>query len=230
MSIADKLKNMLGGGDDGWSEDARFRERHRAGGGTDDDYARLRPAYQYGHSAGSDPSYRGRNFAEVESHLRTHWNDDLAQRSGNWDAVRGHVHDGYRTAQETVLTRSEEELSIGRRSVEAGEVEVQKTVDTEHVSQRVPVTREEVVVDRRPVNEVRAAADMGDEVIRIPVIEEEIVVEKRPVVREEIVIRKHVVHDTAEVEADLRRERIDVDDRTRMHTRGDSDSADGTNR
>jgi stress response protein YsnF len=42
---------------------------------------------------------------------------------------------------------------------------------------------------------------------------EEAIVEKRPVVKEEFVIRKRVVRDTQPVEADLRRERIDVQQR-----------------
>lgn len=219
MSFGDRMREMFGGKGHQreWAEDARFRERHLASGSRDD-YERVRPAYQYGYFAGSDESYRGHSFDEVESHLRTHWNDDLTQRSGAWEHVRPHVHAAYREAQETVVTRSEEELAIGKRQVSAGEVEVNKSVETRHVSQRVPVTREEVVVERRPVNEARAAGtDIGDDAIRIPITEEELVVEKRPVVREEIVVRKQVVQDTRTVEADLRRERVDVDDRSSAH-------------
>lgn len=44
--------------------------------------------------------------------------------------------------------------------------------------------------------------------------DEEVVVEKRPVVKEEVVLRTRAVEDTEDVEADLRRERVDVDDRS----------------
>jgi uncharacterized protein (TIGR02271 family) len=235
MSIGDKLKSLLHGGD--WHEDERFRERHRAGGGNVEDYDRLRPAYQYGYSAGSDPSYRGHGFDEVEAHLRRHWTDDLVARSGDWETVRPHVYEAYRSAQDAVatrpqqelvtrpqqelVTRSEEELAIGRRQVPAGEVELRKAVETEHVRREVPVTREEVTVERRPVVEGQSAADIPDDAIRIPIVEEEIVVEKRPVVREELIVRKHLVQDTELVETDVRRERVDIDDRT--HGRGSRD-------
>ena len=229
MSFGDKMREMFGGKGQQreWAEDTRFRERHLASGSRDE-YDRVRPAYQYGYMAGSDPSYRGRSFDEVESHLRTHWNDDLTQRSGAWDHVRPHVHAAYREAQETVVTRSEEELAIGKRQVSAGEVEVRKSVETQHVSERVPVTREEVVIERRPVNEVRAAgSDIGDDAIRIPITEEELVVEKRPVVKEEIIVRKQAVQDTRTVEADVRRERVDIDDRSsaRLGAQGGRDTS-----
>jgi uncharacterized protein (TIGR02271 family) len=114
------------------------------------------------------------------------------------------------------MTRSEEELAIGKRQVQAGEVAVRKTVDTEHVTERVPVRREEVTVERRPVSAADVgSADIGEDRIVVPVTEEEVVVEKRPVVKEEVVLRTRTVEDTEDVEADLRRERIDVDERGR---------------
>jgi hypothetical protein len=53
----------------------------------------------------------------------------------------------------------------------------------------------------------------GDEVIRVPVIEERLVVEKRAVVTEMLVIRKRAVQEDRVVEADLRRERVEVEQR-----------------
>ena len=57
-------------------------------------------------------------------------------------------------------------------------------------------------------------AEVGDDEVAMPVTEEEVVVEKRPVVKEEIRIRKDVVEDTQIVEEDVRREEIDVEDDT----------------
>ncbi len=113
------------------------------------------------------------------------------------------------------LVRSEEELEIGKRQVSAGEVDIHKSIETEHVSRPVTLQHEEVSVERRPVSAERlASGDMGvqetaDE-IRIPIIEEEVVMETRQVVKEEIIIRKHAVSEEKTVEADLRKERIDV--------------------
>jgi uncharacterized protein (TIGR02271 family) len=46
-------------------------------------------------------------------------------------------------------------------------------------------------------------------------MEEVVVCEKRPVVKEEVVVKKRAVEETEQVEADLRKERIDVDKSTR---------------
>lgn len=119
---------------------------------------------------------------------------------------------------QSYLTRSEEELAVGTRNVQAGSVDVRKRVETEHVKKTVPVTHEEVTIERRPVTPGmggKHAADdraqIGEDEIRVPLMAEEVVVDKRAVAKEEIVIRKHAVHDEKTVEADLRKERIEVD-------------------
>jgi uncharacterized protein (TIGR02271 family) len=84
------------------------------------------------------------------------------------------------------ITRSAEELRIGKREVSGGEVRVGKHVETERVRQPVTLEEERVVVERRPVTggEMRADATIGERgEIAIPVMHEEAVVEKRPVVK-----------------------------------------------
>jgi uncharacterized protein (TIGR02271 family) len=112
------------------------------------------------------------------------------------------------------LTRSEEELSIGKREVSRGEARVSKHVETEHVSQPVTRRREEVVIERRPVEAgARADATIGESgEIHVPLTEEEVVVEKRPVVKEELVVGKRIVEERDVVETDVRREKFDIDE------------------
>ncbi|HEV2149858.1 MAG TPA: DUF2382 domain-containing protein [Longimicrobiaceae bacterium] len=117
------------------------------------------------------------------------------------------------TEGEGRMTLSEEELAVGKRRMEAGEVDIHKRVETEHVSRPVTTTHEEAVIERRPITDPTLSADArieGDE-IRVPLMEEEAVVEKRVVPKEELVVRKREVEETETVEADLRRERVDVD-------------------
>jgi len=112
------------------------------------------------------------------------------------------------------LTRSEEELNIGKREVSRGEARVSKHVETEHVSQPVTRRREEVVIERRPV-EAGARADAtidGSGEIHVPLTEEEVVVEKRPVVKEELIVGKRVVEERDVVETEVRREKFDIDE------------------
>lgn len=110
------------------------------------------------------------------------------------------------------LTRSEEEMTVGRREKEAGEVDVRKTVETEHVSKKVPVSHEEVTVERRPLSaDSKTDGRISEDEVRVPLKAEEAVVEKRTVPKEEVVIKKKTVTDEQKVEADLKRERVNVD-------------------
>lgn len=119
---------------------------------------------------------------------------------------------------EARITRSEEELAVGKREVSAGEVEIEKHVETEHVRRPVELRHDEVEIERRPVTEQRAGAAprIEEEEIHVPLTEEEAVVEKRPVVREELIVKKRPVEETEEVEADLRRERFDIEEHGRV--------------
>lgn len=56
-----------------------------------------------------------------------------------------------------------------------------------------------------------AHVKVTDDEIRIPIVEEQLVVEKRPVVTEELVVKKSEVTREQKIEADLRRERVDVE-------------------
>ena len=99
--------------------------------------------------------------------------------------------------------------------VSRGEARVGKHVETERVSEPVTRRREEVVIERRPVEAgARADASMSADEVRIPLTEEELVVEKRPVVKEELVVGKRVVEERDVVETELRREEFDVDSNT----------------
>lgn len=112
------------------------------------------------------------------------------------------------------ITLSQEELVVGKRQVKAGEVDLHKTVETKHVSKSVPVTHEEVTVERRPLTAdaaQRAGASIGENEVTIPLKAEEVVTEKRTVPVEEVVVSKHAVKENRTVEADLRKENIKVD-------------------
>lgn len=146
-------------------------------------------------------------------------------RDGRMDETRRELTD-----DEARLTLSEEQLAIRKTSHEAGEVEIGKRVETEHVRQNVPTMREEVTIERRPLDGMQATgATIGEEHLSIPLREEEVVAEKQVVAREEIVAHKREVVENREVQADLRREELDVrpqgdvDLRADGHTHRDRD-------
>jgi uncharacterized protein (TIGR02271 family) len=107
----------------------------------------------------------------------------------------------------------EEQLAISKREVGAGEVDIHKRVHEQHVQQTVPVRREEVIVERRPLSGVaepgaRIAAQ--DETMRVALFREEIVTEKRIVPTEEVIVRKKEVVDQQTVGATLRSEHVET--------------------
>jgi len=112
------------------------------------------------------------------------------------------------------VQRTEEELRAGTREREAGKMNVRKRVRTDREQVRVPKKREEVSVERVPVNEEGTGVEIGDDEVSVPVVEEEVVTDKRAVVKEELRIRKDVVEDEEIVEEDVRKEEVDVDDET----------------
>src|SRR5215212_5155624 len=118
------------------------------------------------------------------------------------------------------VQRTEEELVAGTRQREAGSIRVRKRVRTDRERIEVPTRHEEVSVQRVPVEGEASEAEIGEDEVVVPVTEEEIVVHKRPVLKEEVRIRKDVVEETEVVEEDVRREEVEVEDRTQRRGGG----------
>jgi uncharacterized protein (TIGR02271 family) len=122
------------------------------------------------------------------------------------------------TADDLRVQRVEEELRVGTRERGAGTLNVRKRVRTDRERVEVPTRREEVHVDRVPIDNESSGAEIGEDEISVPLTEEEVVVEKRPIAKEEVRIRKDVVEDTEVVEEDVRREEVEIDDATERRT------------
>ncbi len=130
--------------------------------------------------------------------------------------------------EEHSLKLREEQLNIKKEPVQTGEVEVHKEVVEEQKTIDIPVTHEEVYVERRKVDdEVAATLNSADtitpvddsESIRIPIVEEKVEVTKKPVVNEELVIGKNKIEKTEQVTDQLKREeaRIETDGDAIIH-------------
>lgn len=131
-------------------------------------------------------------------------------------------------AEEQHLALHEERLSIDKEKVQTGEVEVQKKLVEEDKEIQVPVEREEIVIDRRPLSAEtvaekeeqvltpKQAYEKGD-AIYIPLSEERLDIGKKKVVREEIVIGKRKVKDVQVINETVRREVADVEENGTVH-------------
>ena len=112
------------------------------------------------------------------------------------------------------VIRSEEELAVAAEPFVAGSVRVRKRVEMDHVEEEYfrdiehVDGLERVAVDDGDSGEVETLPDGS---VSIPLLEERLVVTKQIVVRERVIVRKRTVTETERVQAELRRERVDIE-------------------
>ena len=110
----------------------------------------------------------------------------------------------------------EERLIANKHRAKTGEVAVGKRVETETARASVPIEKERVVIERVTPVEAGQVVSAGEadfqsgEVARMEVYEETADIHKEAFVREEVNVRKEVVHTTVEGEETLRREELDI--------------------
>ena len=158
----------------------------------------------------------GELSSEEEQTLYAHYGLDYAAPTGegNGEARVGRDVSGPTT--DDAMTRSEEELHVGTAERERGRARLRKYVVTEEVQQTVPVRREEVRVERKPITDgnVDQALDgpeISEEEHEVVLHEEEIVTEKRAVPKERVRLTKDTVTDEETVSAEIRKEEIEVE-------------------
>src|SRR5918994_2043756 len=121
-------------------------------------------------------------------------------------------------------TEEELRVGTREREAGALKVRKRVRTDREQISvptRHEEVSVERVPVEGREASE----AEIGEDEVVMPVTEEEVVVEKRPVVKEELRIRKDVVEDEEVVEEDVRKEEVEIDDQTTGHGRRPGETA-----
>jgi uncharacterized protein (TIGR02271 family) len=156
--------------------------------------------------------YLGTGTARTGGHEQTTTTGDAGYQRG-----AGHDTSGPNTDE--AMTRSEEHLRVGTEKVEAGRARLRKYVVTEQQTVQVPVSREEVRVEREAITD----ANRGDALSGAEISEEEhevVLHEERPVVTTEAVPVERVrlgtetVREQETVSGEVRKEQIEVDDAT----------------
>jgi uncharacterized protein (TIGR02271 family) len=133
------------------------------------------------------------------------------------DDARGTVgHDTSGPTTDDAMTRSEERLNVGTRSEEVGRARLRKYVVTENVTESVPVSREEVRVEREPITDANVGSAMdgpaiSEEEHEVTLHAERPVVEKEAVPVERVRLDKTTVTDETQVSEGLRKEEIEVE-------------------
>jgi uncharacterized protein (TIGR02271 family) len=126
-------------------------------------------------------------------------------------------HDTSGPTTDNAMTRSEEELRVGKTEQESGRVRLRKYVVEDEVTETVPVKREEVRVEREPITDANAGAAtdgpaISEEEHEVVLHEEQAVVDKQAVPKERIRLDKDTHVEEEQVSETVRSEQIDLDD------------------
>jgi uncharacterized protein (TIGR02271 family) len=143
--------------------------------------------------------------------LYTYYNGHL----GGTPQDRGRDTSG--SATDGAMTRSEERLHVGTEKVEAGRARLRKYVVTENVTQTVPVSHEEVRLEREPVTDANrgvatSGSDISEEEHEVTLRAERPVVNKETVPVERVRLGTETVTEDHEVSETVRKEQIDNPD------------------
>lgn len=140
---------------------------------------------------------------------------DYTGTTGYTDTTSMNTTDIPTPPTEADVTLSEEELAVGKRQVQTGQVRLRKVVRTEHREVPVELRREDVEIERVPASELSDAAATGqafqEQTIDVPLMAEEPVVEKQAHVTGGVRMTKTVETDTQTVGGDVRSEEVEVE-------------------
>ncbi|MGY1593209.1 DUF2382 domain-containing protein [Geodermatophilus sp. SYSU D00708] len=118
---------------------------------------------------------------------------------------------------DNAMTRSEERLNVGTRTEEVGRARLRKYVVTENVTETVPVSREEIRVEREPITDANVgnALDgpaISEEEHEVTLHAERPVVDKEAVPVERVRLDTQTVTDQETVTDSVRKEHIELDE------------------
>ncbi len=110
--------------------------------------------------------------------------------------------------EEPKLRLRKEELNIAKNKVDMGKVEFAKEIIEEQQTISIPVTHEEVVIERKSVNEPsdKPIGEGDDEHFSLSVSEEKVEVGKKTVITSEISAHKRAVEENREIKETVKHE------------------------
>jgi len=143
--------------------------------------------------------------------------DVTTDRTAGYERSAGHDTSGPDT--DDAMTRSEEHLVAGTQQVEAGKARLRKYIVTDTESVQVPVSHEEVRLEREPITDANRDAaysggDITEEEHEVTLRAEKPVVGTETEAVERVRLGKETVTDTETVSGEVRKEQIEFDDPT----------------
>jgi uncharacterized protein (TIGR02271 family) len=153
---------------------------------------------------------------EEEDALYTYYRLDGTRSDAGADQRTTVGHDTSGPTTDDAMTRSEERVNVGTQTREAGRARLRKYVVTENVTQTVPVSREEVRLEREPITDANygqatSGPAISEEEHEVVLREERPVVEKEAVPVERVRLDTETVTDQVTVDEEVRKEQIETD-------------------
>jgi len=183
-----------------------------------------------GRTAGYDDTTTGRTSGMADTTAERMTERTTGRTAGYDDTVDVNQHgtrgrDTSGPTTDDAMTLSEERVNVGTERVETGRARLRKYVVTENVTQTVPVTHEEVRVEREPITDANRGSALdgpaiSEEEHEVTLHAERPVVEKEAVPVERVRLDTQTVTEQQQVSETVRKEQVDTDG-----VRGDSMTA-----
>jgi uncharacterized protein (TIGR02271 family) len=159
--------------------------------------------------------------ADEEQRLFDHYQFDWSGDQSYGDTARADSDFAFSdedrdASRDDAMTRSEEQLRVATEREASGRVRLRKYVVTEHQNVTVPVSREEVRVEREPItdaniDEALSGPDLTESEHEVTTYQERPVVTTETVPKERVRLAKDTVVEDETVGADVRKEHIEVE-------------------
>jgi uncharacterized protein (TIGR02271 family) len=161
-------------------------------------------------------SYYGLNYSDARSDSGLPAGESGGQSGVGYETVgEANADDDTSYKTDDAMTRSEEQLHVGTEKREAGRARLRKYIVTENVTKTVPVSHEEVRIEREPItdanrDEALSGPDLSEGEHEVTLEDERVVVDKETVPVERVRLDKDTVTDEEQVNEEVRREEIDT--------------------
>lgn len=120
-------------------------------------------------------------------------------------------HPHHETDDNLTLKLREEKLDISKRNVQTCEVRIRKEILTEEKNITVPITREELIIEKIFLDSsVPSESAKHNETIRIPISEECIEISKHPVKLQEVTAYRNQFQETKHITEMIKKEKAHV--------------------
>lgn len=155
-------------------------------------------------------------------------NDDISQSTSGASYEQGAGHDTSGPDTDSAMTRSEERLDVGTTTETVGTARLRKFIVTENVTKTVPVSHEEVRIEREPITDANrgesmAGGDLTEEDHEVELKGERLVVDKETVPVERVQLGTETVTEEHTVDEAVRKEQIEAEGDTGNVTSSDTE-------